>query len=124
MTVTYRDPDSYELGHTCSIHIPKYGHFPMLTYREKLGLESVETIRDRILAFAAWKKRQEIIKLQATAGMATRARTNNNIPAPDQRGWRGKMVLTKISQIWNKIPNNIKMEDKAHLAKKHIKKLF
>ena len=53
--------------------------------------------------------------------MATRARTNNNIPAPDQRGWRGKMVLTKISQIWNKIPNNIKMEDKAHLAKKHIK---
>jgi len=54
---------------------------------------------------------------QSTTGMETRARRNLKLITPDQRGWRGKKVETKVQQMWNKIPSNIKFEHNAKIAK-------
>ena len=64
---------------------------------------------------------REFMKLQSNGGMETRARKKLNLIAPDQRGWRGKKVATKIQQIWNSIPLTIKMENNAVKAKKALK---
>jgi len=104
---------------------PKFGHLPISLYREKLRLESIEEIRDKLVAYEAWKRKHHLMEQhQSTTGMETRARRNLKLIAPDQRGWRGKKVETKVKQMWNKIPTNIKFEDNAKIAKKCIKNLF
>ena len=103
---------------------PKYGHIPITSYREKLGMESVEAIRDKIVAFEAWKQRETFLERQSTEGIKTRARKNLKLAAPDQRGWLGKKVATKIVQAWNSIPIDIKLEENYKKAKCSIKRLF
>ena len=49
-------------------------------------MESVEAIRDKIVAFKAWKQRETFLERQSTEGMQTRARKNLKLVAPDQRG--------------------------------------
>ena len=100
---------------------PKYGYFPISSFRASLELETIEAIRDKIVGFEAWKQRREFMKLQSNGGMETRARKKLNLIAPDQRGWRGKKVATKIRQSWNTIPLTIKMENNAGKAKKALK---
>ena len=103
---------------------PKYGYFPISTFRASLKLETIEAIRDKIMGFEAWKQREKFMKLQSNGGgMETRARKKLNLIAPDQRGWRGKKVATKIQQIWNSIPLTIKMENNVAKARKAIKRL-
>mgnify|MGYP000371361562 CR=1 FL=1 len=53
-------------------------------------MESVEAIRDKIVAFEAWKQRETFLERQSTEGIKTRARKNLKLAAPDQRGWLGK----------------------------------
>ena len=43
-----------------------------------------------------------------------------SLVAPDQRGWLGKKVATKIVQAWN----SIKLEENYKNAKRSIKRLF
>jgi len=106
------------------LQLPKYGHLPISEYRTMLGLEPIEMIRDKIVAFEAWKQRQNLVNLQATEGRATRSRNLLNIPAPDQKGWRGKMVSTKVQKMWNTLPLDIKTNDILSSAKSQIKKFF
>ena len=87
-------------------------------------MESVEAIRDKIVAFEAWKQRETFLERQSTEGMQTRARKNLKLVAPDQRGWIGKKVATKIVQAWNSIPIDIKLEENYKKAKCLIKRLF
>ena len=106
------------------LRLPKYGHLPMSEYRAMLGLESIETIRDKIVAVEAWKRRQNLVNLLATEGRATRSRNKLNIPAPDQKGWRGKMVSTKVQKMWNTLPLAIKKNDIMASAKSQINEFF
>ena len=103
---------------------PKYGYIPITSFREKLKLETVEAIRDKIVGVEAWKRRNKLMEQQLDGGMVTRSRKNLKLIAPDQRGWRGRKVATKIQQMWNFIPSNIKLETDAKKAKKAIKNLF
>ena len=103
---------------------PKYGYIPITSFREKLKLETVEAIRDKIVGVEAWKRRNKLMEQQLDGGMVTQSRKNLKLIAPDQRGWRGRKVATKIQQMWNFIPSNIKLETDAIKAKKAIKNLF
>ena len=46
----------------------------------------------------------------------------HNLPAPDQKGHRGKMIWTSTILAWNRLPIEIKEEEKFAQAKKLIKR--
>jgi len=89
--------------------------------RSSLKLPSIEQIAERKLLTLAWKSRSTFHTNQE--GPQTRARSIGNIPAPDQRGIRGKMISTATSSAWNRLPLECKMMGSYTRAKTHIKKL-
>ena len=89
--------------------------------RSSLNLPSIEQIAERKILTLAWKSRSSFDTIQE--GPQTRARSNGNIPAPDQRGLKGKMISTATSSAWNRLPLECKMMDSYTQAKTLIKKL-
>ena len=83
------------------LQLPKYGHLPMSEYRAMLGLESIETIRDKIVAVEAWKRRQNLVNLLATEGRATRSRNKLNIPGLRTAAY--VLAINKVARAYTEL---------------------
>jgi len=93
--------------------------------RNNLNLPSVERIAEQKCLQLAWRARSSLRTLQKQGeqtGPTTRARNKGNLPAPDQKGHRGKMIWTSTILAWNRLPIEIKEEEKFAQAKKLIKR--
>ena len=91
--------------------------------RSQLNLPSIEQIVERKCLMLAWRSRSILRSLQEQTGPTTRARSNGNLPAPDQKGLRGKMIATSIKLAWNRLPIGIKEEESSTKAKSLIKQI-
>jgi len=57
-------------------------------------------------------------------GPTTRGRSAGNIPTPDLRGWKGKMIKTLAAATWNELPTEIRNETDRKKAMAKIKKML
>jgi len=89
--------------------------------RSQLNLPSIEQITERKCLMLAWRSRSNLRSLHEETGPSTRARSKGNLPAPDQRGLRGKMIATSTRLAWNRLPIEIKEEETLAKAKLLIK---
>ena len=105
--------------------LPRKSHDISITeIRNKLNLPSVEQMVERKSLQLAWRARSSLRSLHEQSeqtGPKTRARSNGNLPAPDQKGHRGKMISTSTRLAWNRLPLKIKEEEKFVKAKQLIK---
>ena len=107
------------------MNLPRRSNISMTTIRGNLGIQSVEDVRDKCLMLAAHKNRELFNSYsQNLQGPTTRAKSQGDIPHPDQRGHLGKMTSTAMAIIWNKIPKEIREEEDHSKASRMIKKLF
>ena len=100
--------------------LPRKGNFPLTEVRKGLRLESVEMIRDRVLAMEAWK--QNVGYKSVTDGPTTRAQKQLKIPVPDMRGWRGKCIGNLGKRMWNNLPSTIKTASDVKKARVLVKR--
>jgi len=100
-------------------HLPKRGHVPISSLREKLKIPSVETVCRRVRWIEAWKRKPPA---EAQSGPTTRGRSSGNVITPDLRGWNGKMIKTVALAAWNELPLDIRNETDKKKATNAIKK--
>ena len=100
--------------------LPRRGTFPISKVRSELKIRSVKSVRDRSLAFEAWKRFG--CRVSRSDGPTTRARMSMKIPVPDIRGWRGRAIESHCKIMWNRLPTEIRKENERRRSKLIIKK--
>ena len=90
--------------------------------RTKMGIPSVQDIRDQCLLKAAFRNRLKYRELgQSLSGPLTRSRARGEILHPVIKGQLGKMTTTWVDAAWNKLPKDIKESESEYEAFSAIK---
>ena len=101
----------------------RFGKYPISDLRQDLKIPSILEIKKYVVYKAAWACRDKFLSYESSAPM-TRSRSKLNIPLPDEKGWRGKMVSTILFKAWNELSCVVKsynVEEKAkYLLKSEI----
>ena len=71
----------------------RIGNDPISDLRQHFKIPSILEMKKYVVYKAAWASRAKILSYQSSGPM-TRSRSKLNIPLPDEKGWRGKMVST------------------------------
>jgi len=102
---------------------PKYGYVPVTETRRKLGIPSLNSVKNRVLTTAAWKRFHESSLTPFSGdGPVTRNRKNCNLPLPNQTGHEGKITENVLIPVWNSLPLETKQIRKIDTFKKTIKR--
>lgn len=101
------------------VGLPKWGQVPVSMWRERLGISSVKTISDRVLAMEAWKRNSS--RPMLTEGPQTRGRKEGKFPLPDLRGPLSKCIENLAKVMWNELPTDIRSEQNKEKMKKKVK---
>ena len=101
----------------------RFGNDPISDLRKDLKIPSIFEIKKYVVFKAAWASRAKFLSYEASGPM-TRSRSKKNIPLPDEKGWRGKMVSTILFKTWNELSCVVKscnVEEKVkYLLKREI----
>ena len=96
---------------------------PISDLRQDIKIPSILEIKKYVVYKAAWASRDKFLSYESSGPM-TRSRSKMNIPLPDEKGWRGKMVSTILFKAWNELSCVIKscnIEEKVkYLLKREI----
>jgi len=103
------------------VGLPRYGKTSITSVRKNLCIPSVINLRDRRLYESAWLLYANNLPVTAS-GPLTRAKKNLILPHPIQKGFNGRMVSTKLTLAWNKLPLFIKQDTCRNSAFSKIKK--
>ena len=71
----------------------RFGIDPIGDHRQDLKIPTILEIKKYVVHKAAWASRDKFLSYKSR-GPTTRSRSKMNIPLPDEKGWRGKMVST------------------------------
>ena len=105
------------------VGLPRYGYAPISDITAKLGLPTLQKIKEKVLLQAAWKRFHEH-KPKYSDGPMTRGRSMANIPHGNQKGHAGKISSTVLIPFWNRLPLTIKEQSDPRKAKRDIKKFL
>ena len=89
----------------------------------KMVAPTILEIKKYVVHKAAWASRDKFLSYESRGPM-TRSRSKMNLPLPDEKGWRGKMVSTILFKAWNELSCVVKscnIEEKVkYLLKSEI----
>ena len=101
----------------------RFGNDPISDLRQDLKIPSILEIKKYVVYKAAWACRDRFLSYESSGPM-TRSRSKLNIPLPDEKGWRGKMVSTILFKAWKELSCVVKscnVEEKVkYLLKREI----
>ena len=101
----------------------RFGNDPIGDLRKDLKIPTILEIKKYVVYKAAWASRDKFLSYESSGPM-TRSRSKMNIPLPDEKGWRGKMVSTILFKAWNELSCVVKscnIEEKVrYLLKREI----
>ena len=101
----------------------RFGNDPIGDLRKDLKIPTILEIKKYVVHKAAWASRDKFLSYESR-GPVTRGRSKMNLPLPDEKGWRGKMVSTILFKAWNELSCVVKscnIEEKVkYLLKQEI----
>ena len=101
----------------------RFGNDPISDLRNDLKIPSIFEIKKYVVFKAAWASRDKFLSYESR-GPTTRSGSKMNLPLPDEKGWRGKMVSTILFKAWNELSCVVKscnIEEKVkYLLKQEI----
>ena len=101
----------------------RFGNDPIGDLRKDLKIPTILEITKYVVHKAAWASRDKFLSYESRGPM-TRNRSKMNLPLPDEKGWRGKMVSTILFKAWNELSCVVKscnIEEKVkYLLKREI----
>ena len=101
----------------------RFGNDPIGDLRKDLKIPTILEIKKYVVHKAAWASRDKFLSYESR-GPTTRSRSKMNLPLPDEKGWRGKMVSTILFKAWNELSCVVKscnIEEKVkYLLKREI----
>ena len=94
-------------GIRAMFNLRRFGHESISDLRRDLMIPSILEIKNYVIYKAAWACRDKFLYYESSGPM-TRSRSKLNVPLPDEKGWRGKMVSTILFQAWNELSSVVK----------------
>ena len=92
--------------------------------RQKLGIPSVAELTQRVVAFEAWKDRENLNFTSTGTQTTYKTRNSHLLKIPDEIGPKKWSLRPKIVKSWNELPPEIKICSDHKKAKNLIKKLY
>ena len=102
-------------GIRAMFNLRRFGNVSISVLRRDLMIPSIVEIKNYVIYKAAWSCRDKFLSYESS-GPLTRSRSKLNVPLPDEKGWRGKMVSTILYKAWNELSCVVKScvsEEKA-----------
>ena len=89
-------------GIRAMFNLRRFGNDSISDLRRDLMIPSILEIKNYVIYKAAWACRDKFLSYESS-GPLTRSRSKLNVPLPDEKGWRGKMVSTILFKAWNEL---------------------
>ena len=94
----------------------------MTAIRKKIGISSIEAIKDQMVATETWKSRHKVAEMTLERSRRTYiTRHGHSLQLPRETRINKSSIWPKLMQCWNRLPSNIKVCDNKLRAKKLIK---
>ena len=110
-------------GIRAMFNLRRFGNDSIIDLRQDLKIPRILEIKKYVVYKVAWDCRDKFLSYESSGPM-TRSRSKMNIPLPDEKGWRGKMVSTILFKAWNELSCVVKscnVEEKVkYLLKREI----
>ena len=89
-------------GIRAMFNLRRFGNVSISDLKRDLMIPSIVEIKNYVIYKAAWACRDKFLSYESS-GPLTRSRSKLNVPLPDEKGWRGKMVSTILFKAWNEL---------------------
>ena len=99
---------------------PRYGQWNVTEARNNLRIPTVRNIRDELLAYEAWKNRENFIS-EHSHSHHTRSK---DVRVPKRLSRHLERLDTHVRRSWNNLPLEIRYEMSPTRAKEAIRKLY
>ena len=103
--------------------LPRFGIAPVAEVRRNLEIPTIVDIKNEVLAFEAWKRRDVFFEEAFNTNRRYPSRSND-LKTPIRLPQKYESIDTVLRRQWNSMPIDLRYNESESLVKEMIRKLY